>query len=153
MGLNSRHAAALWAQGQYDALYAYGKPFEVALLEWLPLEPGVVEVGATFTVQSDPVLAERCRAALRRHPNVVHLVASQDPAENERVLWARFLERRDGKAPEEPEQSLWRQSLNQSIAAQAATHTVYTGDRAPEDIAEVIHRAVVTPYGVASRVI
>ena len=110
----------------------------MALLESLAVEPGVLEVGCTFTVQEDTALANRCTSALRRHPNVVRLVASLDAEEHERILFARLLARSGGQTPEEPELWMWQRSVRQRIAAQVAAHTVSTKDRRPEEVVEAI---------------
>jgi len=138
LGFDAARAEGFWARGDHRALYEYGKPFEVALLESLAVEPGVLEVGCTFTVQEDTALANRCTSALRRHPNVVHLVASLDAEEHERILFARLLARSGGQTPEEPELWMWQRSVRQRIAAQVAAHTVSTKDRRPEEVVEAI---------------
>src|SRR5579859_4726669 len=80
IGFDEEHARSLVESGSLDAALNYCKPFEVHAVErhLADSQDCVVDFGAGYSVQDDPVLQERIRRALAPHPHVVLLLPCPD---------------------------------------------------------------------------
>jgi shikimate kinase len=125
-------------------VYRHEKPIEVLAVEEAMAEPGgaVVDLGAGHSVQEEPRLLERVRAALAPCRFVLLLLPSPDPDESIRVLRGRRGTQRRGDL------DLHRHFVLHPANRALATHVVYTRGRSPEETCEEIVALVKSSSGV-----
>ena len=80
IGFYEERARSLADSGSIEAAMNYCKPFEVHAVErhLAEIQNCVVDFGAGYSVQDDPILHERVRRALAPHPHVLLLLPSAD---------------------------------------------------------------------------
>src|ERR1700756_5233005 len=78
MGYDENKARSLAEERGVGAILSYWKPFEVHAVErhLADARDCVIDLGAGYSVQDDPILRERMRRALAPFPNVVLLEPS-----------------------------------------------------------------------------
>jgi hypothetical protein len=116
------------------AAYQYGKPFEAYAVERILADHkhAVIDLGGGHSVQEDPMLFARVRAALAPVRNVALLLPSPDPQESVRMLTER-------RAP--PEGFDWhRHFVTHPSNATLAKLIVYTQGQTPEQTCDVVYQ-------------
>lgn len=117
-------------EGLQSAL-RYWKPFEVHAVErhLADARDCIVDFGAGYSVQDDPVLYDRIRKALAPFANVILLQPSPDLEES-----IAFLAQRVGPELEEVNAHYIHHSANRELARA----TIYTIDKTPQQICEEV---------------
>jgi hypothetical protein len=144
IGFDESYARSLAAGGSLKAAMDYCKPFEVHAVERHLAEcrDGVVDFGAGYSVQDDPVLSERLRQALLPHPNVVLLLPCLDAERSIACLNERVDPDRVDAQLRDLNAHYVRHPANRSLAKAC----VYTLGKTPEETCEEILRALgITP--------
>jgi hypothetical protein len=139
IGYDPAHAQAL-RDHDLHALADYWKPFEVHAVErmFADYPTGLYEFGASYTVQDDPDLWARIRAAFAPLDHVVLLLPDPDPDEALRVTIARLEAEAAayGDVMRSELVDLNRHFIESPCNAQLASVTIYTGDKTPEGVAD-----------------
>ena len=138
IGFDEEHMRTLAETESLDAALNYCKPFEVHAVERHLAESQncVVDFGAGYSVQTDPILHERVRRALAPHPHVVLLLPSPDADQSVACLNDRV--EKNLRALNE---HYVRHPANESLAKMV----VYTLGKTPEETcAEILERLAIS---------
>lgn len=135
IGYDEEHARRLAGSESLEAALKYWKPFEVHAVERHLAESRdcVVDFGAGYSVQEDPLLYERVRIALAPHPYVVLLLPCPDVEEAIACLNERVDEDLRGL-----NEHYVRHPANRALA----TAVVYTRGKTPEETCDDVLRTL-----------
>ena len=135
IGFDEHHARSLAESGSLEAALNYCKPFEVYAVERHLAESQncVVDLGAGYTVQDDPILHDRIRRALAPHPHVVLLLPCADVEQSAACLKDRI---------EENLRVVNEHYLRHPANLSLAKTVVYTLGKTPEETCTDILRAL-----------
>jgi shikimate kinase len=129
IGYDTKHADALFAAGDVEAVLRYWKPFEIYAVERVLTdypEGYVIDFGAGHSVYDDEAQFARAEQALAPFPYVILLLPLPDPDESLRILHQRDLDDGESGLPEINEHFV-RHSSNYRLAKQV----IYTKERTP----------------------
>jgi len=126
IGYDDEYARRLADSGSLEAALKYCKPFEVHAVERHLAEKRdcVMDFGAGYTVQDDPVLFERVKRALEPQPNVVLLLPCPDAEQS-----IAYLEERNGANLHDLNAHYIRHPANRM----QAKAVIYTVGKTPQD--------------------
>jgi len=135
IGYDREHAQRLAESDCFEATLRYWKPFEVHAVERHLAESRdcVVDFGAGYSVQEDPVLFERVRRALAPHPYVVLLLPCPDVEQAIACLDERIAEDLPGL-----NQHYIRYPANRALAKAV----VYTLGKTPQETCDDVLRTL-----------
>jgi len=135
IGFDEEHAQRLCETESIEAGLQYCKPFEVHAVERHLAESSdcVVDFGAGYCVQDDPLLQERIRIVLAPYPNVVLLLPSPDDDESVTCLNDRIAENLRGI-----NEKYIRHPANRSLAKTV----IYTRGKTPAETCDDILRSL-----------
>jgi len=135
IGFDEDHARQLYETESIEAALHYCKPFEVHAVERHLAEhcDGVIDFGAGYSVQKDPMLQERIRRALAPYLNVILMLPYSDDDASIACLNDRTAENLRGINEE-----YIRDSVNRSLAKLV----VYTHGRTAEETCDDIVRVL-----------
>jgi hypothetical protein len=135
IGFDETYARSLVEHDLLDAAMSYCKPFEVHAVERHLAESNncVIDFGAGYTVQDDPVLHERIRRALAPHGHVVLLLPSPDLEQSVAYLHDRI---------DETLRALNERYIRHPANRSLARAVVYTLGKTPEETCDDVVRTL-----------
>lgn len=130
-GYDESYARRLAETEGLQSTLSYWKPFEVYAVErhLANAHDCVIDFGAGYSVQEDPILHDRIRRALAPYPHVVLLQPSPDPEEA-----IAFLAPRVGSELEGVNKSYIRHPANRELARAV----IYTMGKTPQQTCEEV---------------